>query len=119
MGTPANIIVEYNNDSFFLPKKKDQILLFCGSDGYPFELSGIMYMVVKAYENLKNTEKYSYKSNLLGPDNFSSELIRLSFFERLGFCRIIPATRLMFEQYDKNGYFVDRAYKYICSFESI
>ena len=63
MGTPANIIIEYQNDFFLLPKGKDQILLFCGSDGYPFDFSGVMYLMVKAYEKLTNAERYSKKYN--------------------------------------------------------
>jgi hypothetical protein len=118
MGTPANIIIEYQNDHFLLPKGKDQILLFCGSDGYPFELSGVMYLMVKAYEKLINAEKYSKYSNMLSPEDFASELIRISFYKRLDSYRIMPATRLMFEQYDKDGYFVDKAYEYICNFKS-
>jgi len=118
MGTPANIIIEFENDSFLLPKGNDQILLFCGSDGYPFRFNGVIFLMVKAYENLKYTRRYSNNSNMLSPDNFASELIRISYYEKLGFGRIIPATRLMFEQYDKDGYFVDKACEYICNFKS-
>jgi hypothetical protein len=117
MGTPANIIIEFENESFLLPKGKDQILLFCGSDGYPFNLEGVMHLMVKAYEKLINTNKYSKYYNMLSPEDFASELIRISFYKRLDSYRIMPATRLMFEQYDKNGYFVDKAFEYICSFK--
>ena len=118
MGTPANIIVEFENKSFLLPKGKDQILLFRDLDGYPFEFHGVMYSMVKAYENLKNTKLYPEKLNILSPDNFASELVRLSLHKKLGFCGIMPASRLMYEQYDKDGFFVDKAYEYICNFKS-
>ena len=118
MGTPANIIIEFKNESFLIPGGKDQILLFCGCDGYPFKLGGTMYLMVKAYENLKNKERYSKNSNMLSPDNFASELIRVSFLGKYGFCNIMPATRLMFEQYDKEGYFADKAFEYICNFNN-
>ena len=83
MGTPANIIIEFENESFLLPKGKDQILLFCGSDGYPFEFGGVMYLMGKAYEKLINTERYSKKYNMLSPEDFASELIRISFYKKL------------------------------------
>ena len=116
MGTPANIIIQYENNFFLLPKGKDEILLFCGSDGYPFEFDGIIYYLVKAYQNLKSKEKYSKDTNMLSPEDFASELIRISFYKSRDICRIYPATLLMYQQYDKQCYFVDCAYKYICAF---
>ena len=72
--------------------------------------------MVKAYENLKNNERNLKYSNLLSPENFASELIRISFDKKFGYCNMMPATRLMFEQYDKEGYFADKAFEYICNF---
>jgi hypothetical protein len=116
MATPANIIIEFLNDSFLLPKKGDQILLFCGSDGYPFDLDGVVYLLVKAYENLKNADSPHGKHDILSPDNYASELIKLSIYTKFHNYRILPGTKLMYEQYGKEGYFVDCAYEYICNF---
>ncbi len=117
MGTRANIRIEFLTESFLLPKKeKDQILLFCGSDGYPFGTAGIISLMIEAYENLKNPEKTAQILGGLTPDSFASELIRVSIYEEYGCFRIVPASRLMYQQYDEKGYFVDCAYKYTCNF---
>jgi len=117
LGTPANIVIEYKNESFLLPNGKDQILLFCSSDGYPFKLEGVIYLILRAYENLTQTKQHQWIRGNLSPDNLACELIIISLYEKSGEYRIMPASQMMYDQYKKEGYFSDCAYKYVCSFK--
>ena len=112
MGTPANIIIEQENDSFLLPKGIDKQLLFCSQDGYPFEFKGIVYKLIEAYYNLIKPPDYQLFNNL-SMDTFASELIKISYLPKHKYYNINPASSLCYNQYNKEGYFIDSAYKYI------
>ena len=91
--------------------------MFSGSDGYPFKMGGIVYYLVKVYQSLKSKKRYSKYSNMLSPEDFSSELIRTSYYLHSDTPRVFPATWLMYQQYNEQGFFVDCAYTYICDFK--
>ena len=121
----STIIIESLSDGVLLYEEKpvkDQLLLITGIDD-PFGIEGVVYLIMKAYENLKYRIRKKYSGILFNPENFATELIRLSYFEEVGYCSIGPASRLCFIQYDKIDfnydyyYDYDFNYHYLCNFE--
>ena len=109
----AKIRIEYLIDSELVPNGNDQILLLSEMDSGPFGFTGVIYWIIGAYENLKN----SGKPDAFFPEKFASELIKLSFVKEFGYCVISPATKHMYKQYDKGKLWTNVPCEYICQFQ--
>ena len=109
----AKIRIEYLIDSELVPNGNDQILLLSKMDSGPFGFTGVIYWIVEACENLKN----SRKPDAFFPEKFASELIKLSFVKAFGYCVISPASKHMYKQYDNGKLWTNVPCEYICQFQ--